>query len=150
MTGVRAIRRTRIIGLAATATAVSSLAFAVPAQAATKVTGTVKPLARSCASPRVANFKISLKHLKVGKEYIVEWTAPSRSGGKEITEIPIVASGSRYVDAKQASRAATSLRAHKFTSTITISAVRPTKANPGRVVLQSTQTVTVPACKPRH
>ncbi|HWG61550.1 MAG TPA: hypothetical protein VG253_07540 [Streptosporangiaceae bacterium] len=150
MTSLRATRRPRFIGLAVAATAISSLALAVPAQAATaKVTGTVKPLARSCATPRVANFKISLKHLKTGKEYIVEWTAPSRSGGQEITEIPIVATASKYVAAKQSSRAATALKTRKFASTITVSAVRPTKANPGRTVLQSTSTVAVPACKRR-
>lgn len=143
-----AMSRYRTAGVLAVAMTLSGLAVASPAQAAgAKVTGTVKPVARSCAAPRVARFKISLKHLKAGKEYLVQWSAPTRTAGVQQTQIPIVATGSRYA-ATESSRAATALLARKFKSTITIYAVKQTKKQ-STDVEQSTSTVFVPRCTPR-
>lgn len=157
MSRIRAVPSPRTVGLLAAAAAAGSLAFAAPAQAAgVKATGTVKPIARSCAASRVARFKVELRHLRVGKEYIVQWSAPSRTGGVEQTQIPIIATAGRYpqTTAKPQptvkSQAATPLVRRQFQTTIEVLAVKPTKANPDRTVTQLTARATVPACTPRR
>jgi hypothetical protein len=143
------MNRLRFLGVLAAGAAASALAVAAPAEAAIKVTGTVKPIARSCSAPRVAHFKIALKHLKVGEEYIVEWTAPTRSGGTQVTQIPIVASKAQYSAANVASRGATPLLLRKFPVTIDVYAEQPRKKQTVKVLQQET-TASVPACTPRR
>jgi hypothetical protein len=139
----------RFLGLLAAGAAATTFAVAAPAEAAVKVTGTVKPIARSCSTPRVAHFKIVLKHLRIGEEYLVEWTAPTRSGGTEVTQIPIVASKAQYNAANVASRGATPLLLRRFPVTIDVYAEQPKRKQTVKVLQQET-TASVPPCTPRN
>lgn len=141
------MNRLRMLAFVAATAAASMLAVSSPATAASsaKVAGSIRPTARSCSAPRVAHFRIALRHLRIGKEYLVEWTAPTRSAGKEVTQIAIIPTTGRYVVPEQKSRAVTPLLRRQFKTTITLSAVRKS----GQKVDVMRTVTSVPACTRR-
>jgi hypothetical protein len=108
------------------------------------VTASFKPLARSCAAPRIARFAVLARHLTPGRQYVIQWSAPTRTGGEQVNQTAFVARRARYANSTMRWRAATALPRHQFRTRITLSAVKRS----GDVQVASA-TKTVPDCTPR-